>query len=156
LGLAFVNKLPGIYFDVFAWIRGMPIGQGGYILAQALTASVIVFVPTFIMGVMFPIGVRAFRDAAGEATVPEEAVGRMYAMNTLGAIIGSLTAGFLLVPTIGMWATLALAAGLSATLCLSLCLSQWRKVKRRALSLTTAAAMAVVCTAIYAFLPTFD
>jgi spermidine synthase len=156
MGLALVNRLPGIYFDAFAWVRGIGIGRGDYIVAQAMTASVIVFLPTFIMGVMFPTGLRAFRHAAPNGSAPEEAVGRMYALNTVGAIIGSLAAGFFLIPDIGIRATLVLAAMLSTALGVALWISQRDNAKMRALRLTAATVIAVVCGSLYVILPPFN
>jgi spermidine synthase len=156
LGLALVNKLPAIYSEAFLSIRATWIGPHSYVLAQAITAAVIVFLPAFIMGLMFPLGVAAFRDAAPEGTVPEKAVGTIYALNTAGCIIGSLMAGFFLVPRIGMWRTLALAAGLSLALSVVLWFSGWADATKRATRVSAAAACSVVCAVVYAVLPSFD
>jgi spermidine synthase len=121
-GMALVNFLPTWYFDLFRWWHAGPLGVHGYMGAQSLTAAALVLVPTFLMGMLFPVGVRAFREAAGGVAPPEEAVGRLYALNTLGAIAGSLAAGFWLLPGLGLWRTMLLAAALS----LSLALLLWR------------------------------
>ncbi len=155
LGLALINELPVIYSEAFLFLRSTWIGTHAYTMAQAITAAIIVFLPTFIMGLMFPIGVRAFRQAA-PGTVPEKAVGTIYAVNTVGSIIGSLTAGFLLVPHIGMWKTLAWASGLSLMLSFVLWCSRWGDTKRRALRLTAAAGCAAACVTVYVLLPSFD
>lgn len=72
----------------------------------------IVFAPTFLMGGMLPLVVRsiALRDRRGVG----DAVGRAYAGNTLGTIVGSFAAGFLLVPGLGMQTTIAVAVAANA------------------------------------------
>jgi spermidine synthase len=70
-----------------------------------------ILVPTLAMGCLFPVAcsvVHRAQEGAGRA------VGTAYAANTVGNILGSLIAGFLLVPTVGMRATIVLAALLSA------------------------------------------
>ncbi len=68
----------------------------------------LMIVPTFCMGASFPLAARLFvvrfeRVARG--------VGVLYAGNTVGGILGSFAAGFLLIPAIGIRnAVLALAA----------------------------------------------
>jgi spermidine synthase len=155
LGLAFVNRLPEIYYDAFNWTRKTWMGQEGYVAAQAMVASVVVFLPTFLMGAMFPVVVRAFRESASGAAVPEKAVGRMYALNTAGAIAGSLAAGFFLVPGIGIWNTLALASLLSLLLGLVLWMGipeSWWQVPRLASAGVCAAAFSGFCF----LLPSFN
>ena len=72
----------------------------------------VVFVPTFFMGGMLPLATRAVaerrRDGVGAA------VGRAYASNTVGTIVGSFLAGFVLVPAIGMQETIAFAVAVNA------------------------------------------
>lgn len=70
----------------------------------------IVFAPTFCMGGMLPVVVRVLaRSCSGAAP----AVGRAYAANTVGAIAGAAACGFLLIPWLGMRASILLGAVLS-------------------------------------------
>lgn len=60
--------------------------------------SLLVITPvTFLMGFFFPVAAQAGVRAAGRVG----AVGQLYGANTLGTILGSLAAGFLLVPQLG-------------------------------------------------------
>ncbi len=69
--------------------------------------------PSIVMGVGFPLALgMAARSVAGDtdATVGDR-VGRLYALNVIGAIAGSLAAGFVLLPWLGaMNALIAVAA----------------------------------------------
>ncbi|MFM7536979.1 MAG: fused MFS/spermidine synthase [Acidimicrobiales bacterium] len=72
-----------------------------------LLAAVAVGPASLLLGAAFPIGARLYaegRDHTGDA------VGRFYGGNTLGAIVGSLTAGFVLLPAFGSRATVAIPA----------------------------------------------
>lgn len=59
-----------------------------------------VFLPTFFLGGTFPTAVRGY---VPEGTRTGPAVGRVYAWNTVGAILGSFAGGFLVVPNLGVW-----------------------------------------------------
>lgn len=69
-----------------------------FVLFEFLLVFCTLFLPTFFSGMAFPFLVRAF---VGQENSPGRKVGRFYAFNTLGAIAGSLLAGFVIVPTLG-------------------------------------------------------
>jgi len=81
-------------------------------LAKFGAVFAVVFAPTFLMGGMLPLAVaeisRRRRGGVGEA------VGRAYASNTLGTIVGSFAAGFVLLPELGMQRTIATAVAVNA------------------------------------------
>lgn len=64
-----------------------------------LRTAAAMFLPTFFMGMAFPVAVRAVTSATGSVG---KMVGRLYAMNTVGAILGSAATGFLLLPLAGI------------------------------------------------------
>ncbi len=70
---------------------------------KALLAAILVFFPTFAMGLMFPLVIHGYFHS--NQTVGHT-VGRVYAYNTTGAIVGSFTAGFVLIPWLGIQGTL--------------------------------------------------
>jgi len=55
--------------------------------------------PTFLMGMTFPV---AARLCVQHLRSVGAGIGRLYAVNTLGAILGSFAAGFILVPIFGL------------------------------------------------------
>ena len=71
--------------------------------ANFITILGLLFIPTFFMGAQFPIVIKIL--ATKLETVGEN-VGRAYAFNTVGAIIGSFLAGFVLIPMLGIQATI--------------------------------------------------
>lgn len=66
--------------------------------------------PTLLMGMMFPVvaklAVRSLRVVGAD-------VGRVYAANTVGAILGSFAAGFILIPLLGITKLIALLSAVS-------------------------------------------
>jgi spermidine synthase len=64
-----------------------------------IDASVVLFIPTVLMGMVFPIAIRicvqSWRTAGRN-------VGDVYACNTVGCVVGSFAAGFLMVPLLGL------------------------------------------------------
>lgn len=84
----------------------------------AVAACAIVLVPTLLLGAAFPFALRmaANGNAGDEAKSGVGAdVGRVLALNTAGGIAGTLFAGFVLVPSLGLiraLGVLAVAAGL--------------------------------------------
>lgn len=76
----------------------------------AVAAACVVLVPTIVLGATLPLALR-LTVAAGYVG---RDVGRVLAFNTVGGIAGSVLAGFILVPLLGLvrtLAALALAAG---------------------------------------------
>lgn len=99
-------------------------GLSGQVLSWTLLSGVLVFGPALLAGLQFPLLVGLLgtgtRDAARH-------VGYAYAANTLGAIIGSLAGGFVLLP----WLTAPGAWCLIVLLTLILSLGTARQCPRR-------------------------
>ena len=88
-------------------LSGAPFVYGAL---RVLLVGVLLLVPTTLMGATLPVLSRFLSssiDAAGREA------GRAYAINTLGGVLGTLAAGFWLVPDLGLRATTLVAAGLN-------------------------------------------
>ena len=72
----------------------------------AIAAAVVLLVPTTLLGAAFPAAVRLI-SSTGRAGGN---VGTTLALNTVGGIVGSLVAGFLLVPWLGLVGSLEVLA----------------------------------------------
>lgn len=104
LTLLLFNQLPFLFATIF---HRWGASQSAEILfgMQFLLCFLVMYLPTFFMGGVFPAVVQIFaaeRGAAGRT------IGRIYAVNTVGAILGSFSAGFLLIPGIGIQNTVML------------------------------------------------
>lgn len=78
-----------------------------------LIAFYLLIVPILFLGISFPSLLNLFsrlREQTGRS------VGSVYAVNTLGSILGAVLAGFVLLPQLGSHATLGLAATVNAGL----------------------------------------
>jgi spermidine synthase len=73
-------------------------------------ATVVLFMPTFLMGGTFPMLVAALNRSAVQL---EWRVARLYWVNATGAVVGTLAAGFFLLPALGMRYTLSIAVMLN-------------------------------------------
>ncbi len=73
-----------------------------------LLSALFILPPTALMGGTFPLMCRFFarKKSGGQ-------IGRLYAINTLGATAGAFLAGFVLIPAYGLSTTCFLAAGLN-------------------------------------------
>lgn len=67
-------------------------------LAKALTLFGFMIFPTFFLGATFPLVVKIYTRSVADVG---RAIGRAYAVNTVGAVLGSFCAGFALIPLLG-------------------------------------------------------
>jgi len=68
------------------------------------------FAMTLLLGGLFPLAGKLY---AGPLRLLGKAVGNLYSANTVGSVLGSFLAGFVLIPMLGTSATLLLIAGLN-------------------------------------------
>jgi len=104
LGPAIINRLPFVFLKLFDWAYG---AWALIIATQFIVCFLLVFIPTFLSGGSFPILVRMY--SRGEDSVGRT-VADVYAINTLGGILGSLLGGFVLVKFVGLQPSLTIAA----------------------------------------------
>src|SRR5262245_39414838 len=92
--LAF-RSLDTIYWAFAPSLQNVPGGNG---LLRFFTSFLVLIVPTFLMGGTLPVLARFFTEAVKEV---QRKVGVLYALNTLGAAFGTLSAALFFVPTLG-------------------------------------------------------
>lgn len=95
---------------ILGWTQGAFGRAEGRRGAVTLVLSFAVLFPaTLLLGVAFPVGLRL--AAQGRPESEGRRVGRFYALNVFGSILGALAAGFLLLPRWGSRASVLLLAG---------------------------------------------
>ena len=101
------------------------------------------FPATFVLGGIFPA---ALQIHARNLNKISGSVGRVYASNTLGTIVGAALAGFLLVPALGVLPTVLAVAALQVALgiVVVLAISSARRRTRAALAVSMALALPLV------------
>lgn len=93
-----------------------PLGR----VAGAVAPAVFMILPaTILMGASFPLLARV---VAGHTKGVSASLGRAYALNTVGAVFGSLSAGFLFLPLLGIQRTILLFAAINVVAGLSVVL----------------------------------
>src|SRR3989442_2575895 len=92
------------------------LSGGASVALRFALAALVLLVPTTLMGATLPVLTRAFMGAdRGEL---QASLGRLYGLNTLGAVLGTALAGFFLIEYVGvrasLWTTAAVNVGLGA------------------------------------------
>lgn len=129
--LWFFRHIPDLYYGLAQRAGG---SWASLFFSQLLLVLAVVFVPCVLLGMVFPLAARLMQTGGGAA-----AVGRAYAVNTLGTISGSLAAGYLLVPRLGVQGTHTAALALSAVAAVAAAMAAWRRER----VVATAAAITV-------------
>jgi spermidine synthase len=97
-----------IYFS----LGGTPrLGTAGGTVLRLLLSTVVLAVPTFVMGGTLPA---AARGVTRGSDARRQDVAALYSLNTLGAVVGCVLSTFYLLEIFGTRSTLWLAAGLNA------------------------------------------
>jgi spermidine synthase len=108
-----VNRLPYWYIWLYGWWQ--PESITGIVFVDTVIVLGAVFLPVLFAGTILPL---ALIGAVPPGVRTGPAVGRVYAVNTVGAIAGAVLAGFVLVPRLGSQLTLiATAVLLAAVAC---------------------------------------
>jgi spermidine synthase len=100
----------GVYLWLDDWLQPDRPLTLALRLALALAAMLL---PTTLMGASFPAASRAFARTPGARGGD---LGMLYALNTLGGVVGALSAGLLLIPQVGVTATILTAGVLDLVL----------------------------------------
>jgi spermidine synthase len=121
---------------------------GGLLLAQFVTCGLTVLPVATIFGFAFPLVVALFAGTGSSSETSSVIVGRAYAANTVGSIVGSLATGFWLVPSLGSFRVIAAAAGVNFLLAAA---TSGRRIIPLALNLLSLVAVFVVGSSSYLF-----
>ncbi|MGH9861357.1 MAG: fused MFS/spermidine synthase [Candidatus Acidiferrales bacterium] len=108
-----VLSLAGLAGVRLLYVGSYPLVEGwmpALIALRFIGAALVLFVPTFLMGGTLPIMVRGLTRNSAELGAR---ISRLYWVNTLGAVTGTLAAGLWLLPELGLRQTVLLAATLN-------------------------------------------
>jgi spermidine synthase len=92
---------------------------------QFVVCAALMIVSTFFMGAVFPIAGQLYSD---RMKLMGRRIGGIYSANTVGAVLGSLSAGFLLVPLIGTERTILTGLILNSALAALLLTTQRKRL----------------------------
>jgi spermidine synthase len=109
LALATTAILPRLPDLLLRFLEHNGLDPGPIALLQIGLCMLVMLPPTLVLGALFPLLTRVVAEHAPD---PGSAVGRVYFANTLGSASGAFSAGFVLLPWLGLRGTLALAAAI--------------------------------------------
>ena len=107
------SSLAGLAGVRAAYVAAYPYAAGHagiLLLLRFVGSAVVLFLPTFLMGGTLPVLVRGLTRNASELGAR---LSRLYWINTAGAVAGTLAAGFLFLPALGLQRTLGIAVALN-------------------------------------------
>ena len=128
------EQLPRLFLAGLRWSDSAVAIQ---LIQLAICVGALVVMTGFI-GATFPAAVAA--ASRGAAHVGQD-VGRTYAINTLGCIGGSVLAGFVLIPAVGLHASLRIAGAANFLLAAVLCVTLPSRFSRGRAAIAAAAAL---------------
>jgi spermidine synthase len=113
VGILFAGHwLSSFQVKAATWIFHLTQWESPAMAARFVAAAgCIVLVPTFLLGAAFPAALRLTVDPASSG----QDTGMVLALNTLGGIAGTMLAGFVFVPRLGLERSLALMSAVAAT-----------------------------------------
>jgi spermidine synthase len=116
-GSLMVNAMPTLFLELYS---AMGFTFDGMNRTKLILCVVTLLPAALAFGGTFPVAVRLARSTRGTGS----RIGGVYAWNTAGAILGSFTAGFVLLPTVGSEITLTLVVTIALVLAFGSLLSE--------------------------------
>jgi spermidine synthase len=110
IGAYLFNDLPYVFVQLYRLVGSNSFGV--ILFARFLIASLVMILPTLLLGALFPLVVKTVSSGGGKQA-SGRTVGDAYAANTIGAIAGSFASGFILIPWLGLLGSLRLCAALN-------------------------------------------
>lgn len=150
LGLAALplfGNMPVLFVKVF---KTWGSSWGTQTLARFALCALTMLIPTILMGGAFPLVARLYADRMGRMG---KQIGELYSANTLGAILGSFSAGFILVPLIGRQGTILAAVAVNLVSAAVLYLTLAPTLTRRARLVAGATALVLIPAVVFGARP---
>lgn len=114
------DRLPELFITLFSKLGDT---FWSFQMVQFGCTVIVMLLPTILIGAALPLAAKAFTEQIESLG---RSVGRVYASNTIGAILGSFLGGFVLIPLVGTQNAISIASvvNLSAALLAGLTLPQ--------------------------------
>jgi spermidine synthase len=115
-------------------------GFGDSVLAWFTRAGLVLFLPALMAGACVPL---ATDVCTRELEKAGHGIGRVYAVNTIGAVLGSLSVAFVAIPTLGLLGSLRLLIGINLALAAVLAFASLPSLRGRAIAAAGVVALAL-------------
>jgi len=142
--LPIFGLLPGLYQEVYS--STFP-NQPLFMFIQILISMIIITIPSTLMGTTLPLMVKSYSE--NFLSIGKD-VGKLDAANSFGAVIGTLAAGFLLIPLAGIQNSILLTASINVGIGI-LILATKKYLKYRYLAI-----ILIIVIAIFLVVPSYD
>jgi len=153
LSLPFYVRLPFWFNQIAASLNREPATFGLYQMAQFFLCALVMIVPTVLQGITLPAATKALLEDMGGLG---RRVGLVFAVNTLGTLIGVVFAGFVGLPGLGIKGTLELAVLLNFALGACVLWTVRRRPEFRRMATASAIAVIAVGAGYVAFMGSWD
>lgn len=154
VSIMFYEELPVVLNQWRHLLSRTPEAYSVYEFIKFVFCFLVMVVPTIFMGATLPAASRVVADSAGTLG---RRVGMVFAINTVGTVLGAIIAGFQLLPGIGIKHTIEFAVGLNLLLGLAVLFTD-APVPRRAILRPAVGLALSVLVPVYYFIasPSWD
>ncbi len=142
------RELPYLFFVMFYKIAH---SQNLLFFTKFLLAFAVMFIPTLFMGAVFPLVIKIYTT---EISKVGRFVGRAYSVNTIGAVLGSFSGGFIMIPLLGIQGSILFAVTLN--LLLAAAFVPLIEVRRKLGKVSYAPVLATLLSFVFLFTPPWD
>lgn len=136
LMLPVYGRIPYMYWHLGSMLTRSEGTYPIFLVLQFIVGFLIMIVPTIFLGMSLPL---ASRIATRSVAVLGKSVGSVFSVNTLGTVIGSLAAGLILIPLIGVRHTMEVGFALNVLCGIALLYFDETSLKVRRGALTSVA-----------------
>ena len=119
IGLFALILMPA-FEELYGMSRALQSTFGSSRFWTFFSCFLVMCLPTFLMGASFPIVTKIY---TGSARQLGKSIGNVYAVNTVGSILGAFCAGFMLIPLLGIRPSIVITVVLNSVIG---CLLMWR------------------------------
>lgn len=119
----FYDLLPWWFVQLSELLARSPGAFALHELFQAIICMGVMFIPAVCLGATLPL---ASRVATGKLVETGQSVGRVFAVNTVGTVLGAIVGGLVLLPVLGLARTFALGIALNALIGTAILAERWR------------------------------
>lgn len=99
-----IDDLSPLFALLYYYFKGMPVL---FLTLQFFTVFILLLIPTFLMGMTFPLAIGSCVTSIDNIS---EDTGKLYAINTVGCVLGAVLSGFVTIPLMGLNNTVYIAS----------------------------------------------